>query len=219
MKKVYIDLGHGGKDSGAINGKNKEKERVLKVGLSLKSKLLKTGKFEVKLSRESDIFLSLDERTQIANKWGADIFISIHCNSSTNTKATGIETYCFKFKYRKLADHINNGVLQYVTLTNRGVKEGNFHVLRETTMQACLVELAFISNSNDLSLLLNNVEQFASGIFKGIMDYYHYDINEKPNQNEHLYIVGVGAFENIENAKILMNEMKSKGISAYIHMC
>lgn len=217
--KVYIDLGHGGKDSGATNGSYQEKQFVLAVGLHVRKLLLETDKFEVRMSRENDTYKTLEQRSSDANSWGADIFVSIHCNSAENKSALGIETYCYKFKYRKLADHINNGILQYINIRNRGVKEGNFHVIRETKMNACLTELAFISNSSDLQLLINRQDDFAKGIFKGIMDYYNFEVVEKPQHDNNLYIVGVGAFEDINNAKNLMKELKNKGIDAYIHMC
>lgn len=218
--KIYIDCGHGGNDSGAVNGRNYESNIVLSVGLYLKKLLLETGKFEVKLSRENDTYRTLEQRSKEANSWGADIFVSIHTNSAENKNANGLETYCYKFKYRKLADHVNNGILQVIPLNNRGVKEGNFHVIRETKMNACLTELAFISNESDLQILLNRQQDFALGIFKGILDYYHIDYTI-PSEPEHkpLYIVGVGAFGDINNAKKLMNELKEKGIDTYIHMC
>lgn len=217
--KVYIDLGHGGHDSGAINKAHRESDRVLIVGLKVRAKLEKTGKFEVRMSRDNDTYRSLQQRTDDANNWGADIFISIHCNSSTNKNANGVETYCLNFKYRKLADHINNGILQCMELRNRGVKEGNYHVVRETNMSACLTELAFMSNDGDLLKLLHEIEGFANGIFKGVMDYYHFEVEENNNDCDQLYIVGVGAFNDINNARELMNKYKNEGKDAYIHIC
>ncbi len=216
--KVYIDCGHGGRDSGAVNGSYYEKTFALNVGLKLKKRLLDSNKFEVRMSREGDTYCTLDYRTSDANKWGADIFISIHTNSSDKKSATGIETFCYKYKYRQLADAINNGVLQYIDLTNRGVKEGNWHVVRESKMSACLVELGFITNSNDLNLLINKQQEFANGIFKGILDYYNipYEVNQN---HDKLYIVSVGAFKDINNAKNKMEELKKLGIEAYIHTC
>lgn len=215
--KVYIDCGHGGKDSGAINGKHQEKTFVLNVGLQLKKLLLDSGKFDVRMSREGDVFCTLDYRTSDANKWGADIFISIHANSSDNKDANGLETYCYKFKYKKLAEFVNNGILQNINIKNRGVKEGNYHVVRESKMSACLVELAFISNLNDLNLLINRQNDFAKGIYKGILDYYNIPFNDVENSD--LHIVSVGAFKDINNAKNKMEELKKLGIDTYIHDC
>ena len=201
MIKVYIDCGHGGKDSGAVNGVYYEKNYVLSVGLHLKKLLLETCKFSVRLSRETD---------------SADIFISLHCNSSDNKSALGIETYCYKFKYRKLADSIHNTLIQDKIFTkNRGVKEGNFHVIRESKMSACLIELAFISNSQDLQLLQTKQYEFAKSIYKGILNYY----NIKIEVSDKLYIVATGAYKDIQNAKNDVEELKKKGFnSAYIHI-
>lgn len=216
MIKVYIDCGHGGKDSGAVNGSYYEKNYVLSVGLHLKKLLLETKKFNVKLSRETDVYKTLEQRTNDANSWGADIFISLHCNSSTNKSALGIETYCYKFKYRKLADSIHNALIQDKLYTkNRGVKEGNFHVIRESKMSACLIELAFISNSQDLQLLQTKQYEFAKAIYKGILNYY----NIKIEISDKLYIVATGAYKDIQNAKNDVEELKKKGFnSAYIHI-
>lgn len=217
--KVYIDAGHGGNDSGATKKGYKESNIVLNVALKLKSKLLATGKFDVMMSRETDKYVLLSERTNDANIWGADILISIHANSSNNKLAHGLETFCYKYNYGKLANDVNNGILSSISINNRGVKEGNLHMVRESKMNACLVELGFISNDDDLNLLLNNQDDYAYGIFKGIMDYYNLSIENNNPSSDKLYIVAHGAFKDIDNAKKLMNELKSKGIDTYIHSC
>ncbi|SCI81165.1 Sporulation-specific N-acetylmuramoyl-L-alanine amidase [uncultured Clostridium sp.] len=168
MKKVYIDLGHGGTDSGAVGVNNVlEKNIVLEVGKKVELKLKKCG-IDVRMSRTTDIFKSLEYRSSDANKWGADCFVSIHCNSF-NQIAKGIETYCYKFKYRQLADCVHSEMVNAKLYTlNRGVKEGNLYVVRKTNMAACLVELGFIDNVEDINFLLNKQEEFAIAIAKGI---------------------------------------------------
>ncbi|CEN84150.1 sporulation-specific N-acetylmuramoyl-L-alanine amidase CwlC [[Clostridium] sordellii] len=172
-KKVYIDLGHGGNDSGAINKARNvlEKNIVLEVGELVESKL-KECNLDVKLSRNGDITKSLKERTNEANKWGADALVSIHVNDAENRNAKGLETYCYKFKYRKLADYVHSEMIKADLYTqNRGVKEGNLHMVRESNMSACLVELGFINNENDINLLTNKKDEFATAIAKGICSY------------------------------------------------
>lgn len=171
MFKVYIDPGHGGYDSGAVGVRNVlEKDIVLEVAKKLEAKLRACG-MEVKMSRSTDVFRSLSERTNEANKWGADVFVSIHCNSF-NKSSKGLETYCYKFKYRKLADKVHSRIVEAGLYTkDRGVKEGNLHVIRESNMSACLVELAFIDQVDDVQLLLNKQEEFATAIAKGVCDY------------------------------------------------
>ncbi|SCJ49357.1 N-acetylmuramoyl-L-alanine amidase LytC precursor [uncultured Clostridium sp.] len=169
MKKSMVDAGHGGKDSGApgVHG-CLEKNIALEVANRVNN-YLKTQDIENILTRNTDVFLSLSERTNKANNLGVNSFVSIHCNSSDNPSAQGLETYCYKFKYRPLADAIQNELLKKGLYTkNRGVKEGDLHVIRETNMDACLVELGFITNEEDYSLIMNNKDRFAKAIAKGI---------------------------------------------------
>ncbi|WP_170182826.1 N-acetylmuramoyl-L-alanine amidase [Paraclostridium bifermentans] len=170
MFKVYIDLGHGGNDSGALNKARNvlEKNVVLEVGKLVDSKLRKCG-LDVKLSRTNDITKSLQQRTNEANAWGADCLVSIHVNDADNRKAKGLETYCYKIKYRKLADFIQEECVKAGLYTqNRGVKEGNLHMVRESKMSAALIELFFINNEEDINKMLNKKEEFATAIAKGI---------------------------------------------------
>ena len=98
IRRVVIDPGHGGHDPGAIGyGGIKEKNVVLEIGKKLRT--IMTDKFgvEVIMTRDNDIFIPLEERTAIANKAGADLFISIHANASRNKKAGGVETYFLNF--------------------------------------------------------------------------------------------------------------------------
>lgn len=182
MKKVYVDCGHGGYDSGAIGVNNVlEKNIVLIVGKKVEAKCKKCG-IEVRMSRDTDVFKTLNYRTDDANKWGADAFVSIHCNSF-NTSAKGLETYCYKLKYRALADSIHSEI-KSAGLYNldRGVKEGNLHVVRESNMDACLVELAFIDNIDDVKFLNNKQEEFAIAITKGICKHLGVKyIDDKPS--------------------------------------
>lgn len=92
--KIVIDPGHGGEDPGAIGPYGlKEKDVVLEIALKVREILKSDPQFEVILTRDKDIFIPLNERTEIANKVGADLFISIHANASPNSYARGIETY------------------------------------------------------------------------------------------------------------------------------
>ena len=94
IRKIVIDAGHGGKDPGAIGyGRTKEKDVNLKMAKALKARLEKQFNYQVVLTRSTDRYLSLEERTAIANMENADLFISIHANANRNRKAYGIETY------------------------------------------------------------------------------------------------------------------------------
>ncbi|MEN2256875.1 N-acetylmuramoyl-L-alanine amidase [Paraclostridium benzoelyticum] len=114
---------------------------------------MKKQNVEVKLSRTDDSTLSLDGRTSSANNWGADCYVSIHCNSFNKT-ASGIETFSYTDKTKDLANCIHEEILKTNAFTkNRGLKTANFYVLRKSNMRSCLIELAFIDNELDAKLL------------------------------------------------------------------
>jgi N-acetylmuramoyl-L-alanine amidase len=92
--RVMIDPGHGGKDPGAIGRTGlKEKDVVLEIGRRIREKLSRSGEFDVRMTRDADVFIPLEERTAMANKGGADIFVSLHINASRNRRAEGFSTY------------------------------------------------------------------------------------------------------------------------------
>ena len=97
IAKIVIDAGHGGHDPGAQARGLTEADLVLDVALRLEKLMLKTGIFEVVLTRRTNTYVSLEERTAIANRVGADLFLSIHSNASSNATARGIETYFLNF--------------------------------------------------------------------------------------------------------------------------
>jgi len=97
ISRIVIDPGHGGHDPGAQTRGLNEADLVLDVALRLQQLLLKASGFEVVLTRDTDVFIPLEERTAIANRAGADLFLSIHANASRNAKARGVETYFLNF--------------------------------------------------------------------------------------------------------------------------
>lgn len=160
---------HGGKDPGAVGNNLQEKAINLSVGLKVK-KLLEDRGVVVKMSRTDDSFPELSYRAYSANEWGADCFLSIHCNSAT-ASAQGVETYCYTTGNDALAQAVQSSIIadKNIWIKNRGVKRGNFLVVRETKMVAALVELAFISNSSDAAILKNKQDAMATAIAKGII--------------------------------------------------
>ncbi|WP_250675976.1 N-acetylmuramoyl-L-alanine amidase [Paraclostridium ghonii] len=195
MKKVYLDPGHGGTDSGAIGNGIQEKDIVLSVAKKVEAKLKKCN-LDVRMSRTTDVYKTLEYRSSDANSWGADCFVSIHANSAEVSSAQGVETFCYKFAYRPLADKVHAEIINSKNYTkNRGVKEGDFHVVRETNMDACLVELSFISNTEDANLLKNKQEEFATAIAKGICNYLGVKFNSNPPiQDSTVYNILTGGF-------------------------
>lgn len=92
--RVMIDPGHGGKDPGAIGRTGlREKDVVLDIARKIREKLSRSGEFDVRMTRDEDVFIPLEERTAMANKAGVDIFVSLHINASRNRKAEGFSTY------------------------------------------------------------------------------------------------------------------------------
>ena len=172
--KIFLDPGHGGHDPGAIGAKSKEAENVLKVALTLEKKLKAQG-HEVKLSRRTDTYLTLKQRADLADSWGADVFISLHDNSAVNKTATGFETFIFNGNVSansiKLQQHVHNTIAKGIGLRDRGLKRANFAVLRLTSMPALLIEYGFISNIEDEKIIAFAIEKQAQLTFEGINSY------------------------------------------------
>jgi len=159
QKRILIEVGHGGKDSGAIgiNG-IQEKDVVLDIAkaiLRLNNDLEKP--LDIYLTRYGDTLISLSDRTKLAKALRADLFVSLHCNHSDNPDARGIEVYVAKAmsKYSDdatwLAFQLQDGLNKKLDFESRGVKFANFQVLRETigSCSSILLELGFLSNSDE----------------------------------------------------------------------
>ena len=175
LYKVCIDPGHGGSDPGA-EGPSGLVEKAINLPVAMTVSSLMPKNFQVVSTRTSDTNVSLSQRTVIANSENADIFVSIHCNSSVNRTANGVETYCYQFggDSQLLAEFIQKELVTATGLVNRGVREGNFQVLRDTKMPSVLVELAFLSNPREESLLRTSAFQktCAQAIIRGIGGYF-----------------------------------------------
>ena len=176
MPKIFIDAGHGGKDPGAVNGDIYEKDIALQIALKLNTALKNNG-FETAMSRSTDVFIPLTERAQKANNFNADIFISLHLNSATNSNAEGIEFLVYENKgvNNKLASNIQNELIKIKGIVNRGIKERkDLAVLNSTRMPAILIEVGFISNNRELTLLRNDIyqNQIVQAINNGICNFF-----------------------------------------------
>lgn len=221
MPKVFLDYGHGGNDSGAVAGNYKEKDIVLAIGKRVKYHLQRHN-LSVVESREGDTNPSLTERSNKANANFVDVAVSLHCNSFTDNSAQGVEIYTYGQGNREngLAKAILNQIVKAKLYTkNRGVKQANFHMVREIKTASVLLEMAFLSNAEDRNILLNKQEEMAIAITKGILSFYEmsYKNDNKSNStSDKLYRVQVGAFREKANAEKLANELKQKGYSTYI---
>ena len=181
--KIYIDQGHNPQNpnAGAEGNGLREQDLVYTIGQELATLLRRNGNFDVRLSRPTKETLlgttnatSLAARVNDANRWGADYFISLHTNASEQSAATGVEGYAYAQGTRgfALGEDILTNLSDTTGLRNRGMKaRPSLYVLRKTSMPAVLVELGFITNPRDASLMLNNPELFAEGIYRGILEY------------------------------------------------
>ncbi|MCM3627524.1 N-acetylmuramoyl-L-alanine amidase family protein [Paenibacillus glycanilyticus] len=171
---VVIDAGHGGTDPGAksINGRW-EKEVNLSLSLKVKALLDKEKYIKPLLSRPEDKFVTLADRVTFAKNNKADIFISIHANSNPTSSVTGTETYYTRDSSKALANIVHKHLVKGTGLKDRGVKYGNLHVTRETTMPAILLETGFLSNKGDSDVLYSDAAQnkMAAEIVAGIKEY------------------------------------------------
>lgn len=185
MKKIIvIDAGHGDKDPGAIGVTgNKEKDFNLTMALKVERLLLDHPSITVLLTRRTDVFLELKERSDFANKANADAFISIHANSYTPTSA-GTETHYTRSDSKGLATILQKYTVLSTGLKDRGLKVGKLYVTKNTKMPACLLEPAFLSNPAEESLLYNTEFQdtFALNISKAICEFcgVAYEIEPTP---------------------------------------
>lgn len=145
---VIIDPGHGGRDKGAYWGGVRESTLNLKVANQLESLLKKRG-IRTVMTRRSNVFVSLQRRADIANRYRSAVFVSIHFNASTNTSIKGAETFYWGTTGRMIAGAIQRRLPARVQTRNRGARRHGFTVLTKTRCPAVLVECGFISNSRE----------------------------------------------------------------------
>jgi N-acetylmuramoyl-L-alanine amidase len=180
MKKVLIDAGHGGKDPGAVDNGLKEKDIALAVSLEIKKRLeANYDSVKVLLSRSSDVFLELKERTDLANKAGADLLVSLHCNAGGGsggfetfryTKASAASAALQNVLHKSIIDTLNKVA---VGVIDRGQKAKNLHMVRESNMPAVLTENLFLDVATDATKLKKNVviQAIVDGHVTGIAQY------------------------------------------------
>jgi len=181
-KVVVLDIGHGGRDSGAIGNKTQEKNNNLTLGLKI-GKILQNHNVTVNYTRDTDkdfcpnsydVNTDLQNRITIAKQYNPDVFISLH-NNAYNRQAKGIECHCYKFggTDEKLSRSIQKNMVSALNMMiDRKVKASNFYVLRKfdgTNTDACLVEYGFIDSEEDV--ILANMDIASIAISKGILEH------------------------------------------------
>ena len=169
---IVIDPGHGGHDIGANNSLVYEKHINLDVSRRLKRTLEDAG-YRVVMTRETDRYVPLSTRAEIANRLRNALFVSVHFNSSWKRKVSGIETYYRGSTSKAFATYVQNQMIRHIRATDRGVKTANFAVLRRTRHPAVLIEGGFVSNSTERSAMLDPKyrQVVADSIARGLMDF------------------------------------------------
>ncbi|MEH1829801.1 MAG: N-acetylmuramoyl-L-alanine amidase [Nostoc sp.] len=172
---VIIDPGHGGKDSGALGiGGAREKDVILPIGKRL-AEILQQNGIQVIMTRDSDYFVTLPGRVQLAERANADVFVSIHANSAGASRpdVNGLEVYYYDSGL-DLARVVRSSILQSIgTLKDRGVRRARFYVLRKSSMPSILVETGYMTGREDMARLRTSAyqNQMAEAIARGVLQY------------------------------------------------
>jgi N-acetylmuramoyl-L-alanine amidase len=172
-KVVVLDPGHGGVDSGTIGVRGTlEKALTLKTAQLVNKKLEHAG-VEVIMTRRNDQYISLPSRVGLSHYYGADAFISIHYDSVNTSSVVGHTTYYYHNYQKSLAKSIHNQLTNSLTTKDRGVRYGDYHVIRENKQPAVLLELGFLSNAAEEANVNTSYfqERAANAIYKGIDNY------------------------------------------------
>jgi len=168
---VVIDAGHGGFDRGGVPGQRvPEKAMALDVAQRLANRLRRAG-YRVIMTRNSDVFVTLGDRTRIANRYRDAVFICVHFNSATRAGANGIETYYYGNNSASLAASIHRHLVGGTSGENRGIRRRSYYVLRNTSIPAVLVECGFLTNPAETRLILESSyrQKLADRIADGVM--------------------------------------------------
>jgi N-acetylmuramoyl-L-alanine amidase len=200
IRCVVIDAGHGGKDSGARNDAYSllEKNLTLDVARRLKVLLERSG-FEVVMTRDSDVYIPLAQRSKVANRAKADLFVSLHFNAAGSTSACGFESYALTPQYQAsskyssptsqdakrypgneqdpwntlITYHIERALVQGLGGPDRGMKRARWSVLKDLECPGVLTELGFVSHSETAKEIRSSAfrQKLAQSLYNGIVAY------------------------------------------------
>ena len=198
LRTICLDPGHGGKDPGFRVGSKEEKKYTLLLAQEVREQLKRAG-FRVFLTRSLDAFVSLDRRTELARKCGADLFVSLHFNATEEAprEVTGVEIFCCTpagatstnargegdtrwvtgnrndEKNMLFAYQMQKSYLNHLQLEDRGVKHARFQVLRDAAMPAILIEGGFMSHPIEGRRISDPAyrRQMAGAVVDGILAY------------------------------------------------
>ena len=228
-KKVYIGVGHGGTDPGAVGNGLKEKNLTLAIAMACESELARHGVL-TKMSRTKDETDSVNDKVKECNSFNPDLAMDIHINAGGGDGAEVFHTIKGGTG-KKLAQNILVEVME-IGQNSRGtkVKENSsgkdyFGFIRSTNCPAVIVECAFIDTKKDIQIIDTKAEQIAMGeaIAKGVLKTlgvtYKEEkpaVKEEPKKEEKLYRVQVGAYSAKANAEAMLKKLEAAGFNGFI---
>ncbi|WP_102273768.1 N-acetylmuramoyl-L-alanine amidase [Cytobacillus massiliigabonensis] len=176
---IVVDAGHGAHDPGTSSNGFYEKNITLDVAKRVSAKLQAAGA-NVVMTRKTDNFLTLQERVDFTKSVYGEIFVSVHVNSAGSSSAKGSETYYDTSNNQNgaqsklLAHEIQQQLVSQANMTDRKIKDTGFYVIKYNQIPAVLVELGFLSNSEDRSKLTSEtyLNKYAEAIYQGVKNYY-----------------------------------------------
>lgn len=171
--RVAIDPGHGGKDSGATGYYPDMNEAQINAAIAEKTADALSNKGATVKLIDTDPYLTLNERLAAAHAFDADVYVSVHCNSSRNAAATGSEVYYFYQNGQSLASAASKRVASALESENRGAKQASYWVTADSRFAAILVECGFVSNKSEYKKLVKSSYQtkIADDIAQAVEDY------------------------------------------------
>ena len=191
IRRIVIDPGHGGHDPGAVSPSGtREKDIVLQIGLNLAQKIREELRIDAVMTRSTDVFIELQERTAIANKVGADLFVSVHANASLNRAANGIETYYLNLAKTEKAAEL-------------AAKENGTTLGQVSMLQAVLFDLMANYKLNDSAHLADEVQK---ALYKKAQTDYASVKNLGVKQGPFYVLVGATMPSILVEAAFLSNE-------------
>lgn len=175
--RIMVDAGHGGKELGAVGCcRNYEKDFNLSISKYLEKELRKMGA-NVYMTRETDRYVSLNDRVKITNDKESQLFVSIHANSLPDSRNPqdhrGSSVYYYYDEAKPLSHSILDSISRYMDVNIEGVKQASFAVVRNTAAVSVLIETAYVINPDDNELLMDDKfrQKYAKAIAQGIKDY------------------------------------------------
>ncbi|MDF1507181.1 N-acetylmuramoyl-L-alanine amidase [Robertmurraya sp. DFI.2.37] len=222
MVKVFIDAGHGGSDPGAVGNGLREKDLTLTIAKRIESLLLANySGVTVRLSRTGDQSLTLKQRTDAANAWGADFFLSVHINAGGGTGYEDFVHTSASARSVAIQDALHSEIMASIPgVKDRGKKEANYAVLRESKMPAVLTECLFIDNASDAAKLkqASFIEQVAQGHVAGIAKAFKLAKKQaaaansatKPKEADNLYKPTASAITNATS--VVLNRLSNTDV-------